>query len=147
MKKLFVLFSIFISIVFSSCKKDDNALNSIMADPTGAWTLNKVYLDTLDITDQLSNYKKITLSIKEDKTFESRMYIGNGWAPSYGTWEISNDIITFKFDKDNGNKCDVTDSYNYIIGTNNLTLKGTSIVPVKAKLPDNYKMYIQEFSK
>lgn len=147
MKKILFIFLSSLALVFSSCKKDDNPLDAAVSNVTGTWMLTKITTDSSNISF-IYPYG-VNLTFNSDKTFECDEYLKSGWAPYYGTWDLTNDKMTLSYSKVEGNKMNKTETYNYAISGSKLTLTGATIIADESHYPFTmyYKTSIQEFNK
>ncbi len=147
-KTILPVFVICTLFIIAGCKKDDNPVEASQSAVSGAWNLKKISGDSLEITSIVYNYN-VTLAINADKTFECREYLKSGWAPYYGTWSLSGNIMTFVYSKENGNKRDVTETYNYNLSSGKLILSGKNFIADynKSWFVTSFNNYTQEYSK
>jgi hypothetical protein len=122
-----------VSILFTSCKKDDDPVSSNGSEVIGVWVLSKVVLTSMgniELTpDQVGT--TVTFDIKANNTFTATVNDTSGVEVETGTWSVANGKISMKSE---GGE---TEEMAYTVNGNQLSVEtiydipNFGLVPVK----------------
>lgn len=118
---ILVLISIvLLSIIFTSCKKDDNnPTDTITRDSrlVGNWSLTKVtvVITSQELTPEQAGFM-ITVSAGNDGKFQMNTTDSTGTLQQSGTWSTSGNVITVNYDDG------TSDTMEYTVSDNAMTV-------------------------
>lgn len=94
----FIILFLSVSILFTSCKKDDDPVSSNGSELIGVWVLSKIVLTSMgniELTPEQVG-TSVTFDIKANNTFTATVLDSSGTETQTGTWSVANNKVSMK---------------------------------------------------